>query len=77
MLFRIPTKQKDLLIAIAKEKEAKAITSGDFVYKYKLKSASSVQAAQKSLLAKDYITLEDGAYKVYDRFFCLWLNQNW
>lgn len=77
MLFRLPAKQKDLLVAIAKEGEAKATTSGAFVSKYKLTSPSSVQTSQRILLAKDYITAEQGVYKVYDRFLRIWLNENW
>lgn len=77
VLFRLPARQKDLLVAIAKEGEAKAITSGAFVSKYKLVSPSSVQTSQKILLAKDYITFEKGVYRVYDRFFRIWLNENW
>lgn len=75
-LFRLPEKQKELLIAIAKEGKASAITSANFIQKHKLKSASSVQAAQKVLLEKDYITSEKGEFIVYDRFFGIWLNEN-
>ncbi len=39
----------------------------------KLWSASSVMSAAKALLEKDFITQEQGAYVVYDRFFALWL----
>lgn len=68
ILFRMPEKQKELLIAITKEGEAKAITSGAFIKKYKLLSASSVQSALKGLLEKEFITHETGVYKIYDRF---------
>lgn len=76
MLFRVPEKQKELLIALAREGKAQAITSGDFVQKYKLKSPSSVQAALKGLLEKDFVTHEQGTYQIYDKFFGLWLNNN-
>lgn len=76
-LFRLPEKQKELLIAIAKEGKAGALTSGDFVNKYKLTSTSSVQAALKGLLDKDFVTREKGIYRVYDRFLTLWLNENY
>lgn len=75
-LFRLPEKQKELLIAINKEGRATGITSGNFVHKYKLPSASSVQSAIKSLLEKDYITFEQGEYFIYDRFLGLWLKEN-
>ena len=77
MLFRLPEKQKELLIAIAKEQKAKAITSGEFVKKHHLSSSSSIQAALKGLLEKDFITKETDVYRVYDRFFGLWLNENY
>ena len=76
ILFRLPVKQKELLIAIAKAKNATGITSAEFIQKYKLTSASSVQAAQRVLLEKDYITSENGNYKVYDLFFRLWIVEN-
>ncbi len=68
IMFRLPKKQKELLIAIAKAKAAEAITSAEFIQKHKLTSASSVQAPQRVLLEKDYITNENGKYVVYDRF---------
>lgn len=77
ILFRMPEKQKELLIAITKEGEAKAITSGTFIKKYKLLSASSVQAAIKGLLEKEYVTQEMGVYKIYDRFLGIWLKENY
>lgn len=72
-IFRLPEKQKELLITIAKEGKAKAITGSQYVRKYRLTSASSVQAALKGLLEKDFVTSEQGAYFVYDKFFALWL----
>ncbi len=77
ILFRLPEKQKELLIAITKEGKAKAITSGTFINKkYKLASASSVQAALKGLLEKDFVTQEMGTYQIYDRFLGVWLKEN-
>lgn len=76
-LFRLPGKQKELLIAIAKEENAKAITSAKFIKKHRLSSSSSVQAALKGLLEKDFITSENGVYQVYDKFLALWLNDNY
>ncbi|WP_321425035.1 ATPase [uncultured Bacteroides sp.] len=77
ILFRMPEKQKELLIAITKEGKAQSITSGAFIKKYKLASASSVQSALKGLLEKDFITHEQGIYQIYDRFFGIWLKQNY
>lgn len=76
ILFRLPERQKELLIAIAKEGEAHRVTSGDFVKRYSLPSSSSVQSALRGLLEKDFITQEQGIYRIYDRFFGIWLQNN-
>lgn len=75
-LFRLPSKQKELLLAIAKEGSAEALTSAAFIQKHSLSSSSSVQSALKGLLDKDFVTHEKGVYQVYDKFLALWLNQN-
>lgn len=77
ILFRLPEKQKELLIAITKEGKAKAITSGAFIKKYKLPSASSVQSALKGLLEKEFVTQEMGVCQTYDRFLGIWLRENY
>jgi len=77
MLFRLPEKQKELLVAIANEGKAKALTSGDFIKKHRLHSSSSVQAALKGLLEKDFITKERDEFQIYDKFFGIWLKENW
>ncbi|MDR2147071.1 MAG: ATPase [Tannerella sp.] len=77
MLFRLPEKQKELLIATAKEGKVKNITSSNFVGKYRLKSASSVQAALKGLLDKDFLTQEKDEIFLYDRFLQKWLKDNY
>ena len=73
MLFQIPPKQKELLYAICQEGKAQNLTSAKFLRKYSLPSASSVQSALKGLLEKQLVTLENGSYEVYDRFFGHWL----
>ena len=75
ILFQIPEKQKEILVAICKEGKAQNVTSAAFIKKYCLPSASSVQAALKGLLEKDFITKEQGTYQVCDRFFSLWLRE--
>lgn len=72
-MFRIPEKQKLVLTALAMEGAATKITSSAFLRKYRLPSASTVQSAVKGLLEKDYITLEQGVYKVYDLFLAYWI----
>jgi hypothetical protein len=76
ILARLPEKQKEVLIAIAKEGKATAINSADFVRRHQLRSASSIQAAIRYLLEKDLLTVENQVYSVYDRFFGLWLKGN-
>lgn len=75
-LFRMPEKQKMVLIAMAKEVDVKGVTSGSFIRKYKLPSASTVQSAVRGLLEKDFITYEQGHYYVYDIFFAYWIQRN-
>ncbi len=72
-LSRIPSKQKMLLQALAKEGIASNITSAKFIKKHALPSASSVQAAAKLLLKNDIITKNGNQYRVYDFFFSQWL----
>ena len=74
LLYQLPPKQKEVLIAICKEGRIKEVTSSRFLHTYKL-TASSVQGALKGLLEKDFVTAELGVYSVYDRFFELWLKQ--
>ena len=44
-----------------------------FIKSYQLGSASTVQSAVRLLLKNDFVTLEDGKYRVYDYFFAEWL----
>lgn len=75
-LNNLPSKQKQLLSAISKEGWVKGITSSAFIKKYKLPSASSVQAALKPLLKLDIVTNDNGQYRIYDFFFSQWLKAN-
>ena len=76
ILFRLPAKQKELLIAIAKEGEVHAITSSEFITKNRLPSASSVQSALRGLLEKDFITVEAGGYHISDQFLNCWIRDS-
>ena len=76
ILSNIPEKQKALLYAIAKDHEAKGITSSEFIKRHSLPSASSVQSAAKILLEKDYITQTQKVYSVTDKLFAMWINKN-
>lgn len=72
-------KQKETLIAIAKEGKASGVTSVAFVKKHALSSASSVQYAISTLLENQLLTYEDqGRTKVYsveDRFLGYWIRK--
>lgn len=72
-LSQMSEKQRVVFRAIVAEGKAKNVTSGAFIKKYRLWSASSVMSALKALLDKDFVTQEDGAYAPYDQFFALWL----
>jgi AAA+ ATPase superfamily predicted ATPase len=76
-MFRLPDKQGKLLIAMAKEGKVLAPTSADFVRKYNLISASSVQAALKGLLEKEFVTRDETGYVVYDKFFEISLREKY
>ena len=73
MIFQLPPKQKELMVAIAKEGKAQNLTSSAFIRKYRLTSSSSVQSAIKGLLEKNFVTSALGIYELYDKFFALWL----
>lgn len=73
ILSMIPPKQKQVLQAIAKEGRASGITSAQFIRKYQLPSASSIQSAVKGLMEKEILTQEDGCYRIYDYFFSYWI----
>ncbi len=72
-LSLISERQKEVLIAIAKEGKATAVLSGVFIKRHALHSTSSAQTSLKQLLDKEIITVDNKCYSVYDRFFGLWL----
>lgn len=74
LLFQLPPKQKEVLMAICKEGKAANLTSRPFLQRYHL-TASMVQGAIKGLLEKDFITHDMGIYTLYDQFFAQWLLQ--
>ena len=71
----MPEKQRNVFIAISAEGEARSVKSGAFAKKYHLPSPSSVNSALKGLLEKDFITQQDDAYGVDDKFVDLWLKK--
>ncbi len=75
LLFQLPAKQKELLLAICNAGKAQNIMSSAFIKKHNLPSASFVQGGIKGLLEKDFVTETDGTYELYDKFFGEWLKK--
>ena len=75
LLYQMPLKQRDLLLAIASEGKVSQIMGGKFIKKHSLLSSSSVSSALKGLLDKDFVTEDKGTYSLYDKFFVLWLEK--
>ena len=73
MLSRLTLSQKELLYAVAQEGRARQITSGAFIRKYHLRSASSVQSAVKKLLAYGLLSSENNEYYIDDQLMRLCL----
>jgi len=67
--------QVNLLRAIAKEKIVAQINSGEFIAKYNLKTASSVNRALQKLIDNELIYRTEKGYIVYERFLGLWLSK--
>lgn len=65
--------QKQLLIAIAREQKAHAITSMSFIKKHALKSPSTIQSAARALYESEVITREGDNYCINNRLFSMWL----
>lgn len=74
LLYQLAPKQKQVLYSIAKEGPTEKIMSQQFLRKHSL-TASTVQGAVKVLLDRDFITWDDGYYKVSDAFFQQYLRQ--
>lgn len=77
LIDKIPEKQREVFVAIAKEGRVKGLTSKSFVKKHHLQTVSVVTAAVRGLLEKDFVTQDKGEYMVYDPFFALWIQQNY
>lgn len=69
-------KQKTVLLAIASEfPNQVTLTSQDFITKYNLKTASSVQTAVKGLAEKGILSDNRGIRRPTDLLFMLWLKK--
>ena len=75
LLARLSAKQKALLIALAHAGKDVQPTSGKFIKKYHLSSASAVQRSLSALQEKDIITNSSGKYYIYDYFLYYWLSR--
>lgn len=78
MICRLITdRQLQVLRAIAKEGEVKEPGSNAFLQKYQLGAYSTVRSALLNLAEKELVyQQDDGSYRVYERFFGLWLKQH-
>lgn len=77
LLSAIPMRQKEVLVALAKEEPATGITSGLFIKRHGLSSASSVQNSVKKLMDQNIISREENWYSVTDKFLGYWLNKTY
>ena len=75
IMARLALPQKELLYAIAKEHRARQITSGVFIRRHSLKSASSVQSSIKKLLSYGLVSFDNGEYFIADQLMGLWLQR--
>lgn len=75
LLSGIPTRQKELLYAVASECRARKITGVDFMKKYSLASSSAVQTAAGSLRKNDLIDTNDGVWYIPDIMLRLYLQR--
>lgn len=71
----LTSNQVQLLKSIAKEGFVSEINASAFIKKYDLKAASSVNAALRVLIDKEFVLKRVEGYKVYDCFMSRWLRQ--
>lgn len=75
LIYQLTAKQKQVLVAIAKEGKPSSLMSQAFLQKYRL-GASTVQGAVKTLLEKDFITQDEGCSQLCDKFLELSVRGN-
>ena len=76
VLYQLTARQRDLLVAVSRERKAKHITGSAFIKRYHLTTASSVQKSAKILTEKQLLTHQQGIYEVYDKFMSEWLEKS-
>ena len=74
-LSMLTENQKRVLAAIAAEVRVKRVNTAEFLGKYKLPTASAVNAALRKLLKEDILTVEMKEYSIPDKFLWLWINR--
>jgi hypothetical protein len=72
LLNAYPANSIKLLKAIADSNCVKEINSGDFISRYNLKAASSINTSLKKLLDNELIYKTPKGYIIYDRFMAIW-----
>ncbi|MBR1436063.1 MAG: ATP-binding protein [Bacteroidales bacterium] len=76
LFSRFSLKQKALLVALSREdREGASITSQEFLSKYGLGAASSVQTACSALRKNNFVTDNSGKKVISDPIFRDWLRQ--
>ncbi len=68
IMKRLSSRQKTLLLALAHSGRWAQPTSGEFIRKFHLTSASAVQRSLSALQEKDIVTNHNGEYYIYDYF---------
>ena len=74
ILDNLTRKQKSLLVALSMEPDAQVFSS-EFLSRFHLGSASSVQRAFQSLIEKDLLDRGNDRFVFHDPFFALWLQK--
>lgn len=75
LLSYVTEQQKEVLYAIAADRNVQRITSSDFVKRHHLKSASAVQSAVKRLLDLDLITEQHKSFSISDPLLRIWIDR--
>lgn len=73
----ISSGQTKLLLAISLNRGIANPTSGDFISRYNLGAASSVNQSLHSLIDKELVYSEDGIYHVFDPLMAAWFREKW
>lgn len=76
VLYQLTARQRDLLVAVSRERKAKHIMGSAFIKRYHLTTASSVQKSAQTLTEKQLLTHQQGIYEVYDKFMSEWLQRS-